>query len=228
MGPSSLTFRDGIVLDLAKEFPQEHKLIAVSMSGGVESTALLLLLIERYGIKNIHVFTKHIEGRRDWESVNATRLASLIGVNSSNIHILNNNYKGFGLSENINFMQKAKEAVNYDAWFSGVNQLLFARTAPIDDSLIEKNRLRGVYTPFIKLFKRHTIEISYLLHKEHFLLNTYSCTTQAKAHCGRCYCCWERARGFAELNLIDKAIYEIEWKNILAECFHSNKHIVKQ
>jgi hypothetical protein len=34
-------------------------------------------------------------------------------------------------------------------------------------------------------------------------------------------------RGFAVLGEKDKATYNVEWKDILNECYYSDKHIVK-
>jgi 7-cyano-7-deazaguanine synthase in queuosine biosynthesis len=226
MGQSSLTLRDGTVVDLDREFPSNLKTVALSMSGGVESASLLLLLIQRYGAENIHVFSGGIEGRRSWESKNAKNICAYLGV--KNFTVIYDNFRFMTPEENGRLLNIARKHTNYDAWFNGANKLLFAETKVQTDDAINKLREHKVFLPFIKLFKQHTIDIMFALGRTDVLYKTLSCTIQDTTHCGECYCCHERVRGFAVLGEIDQAIYDRGWDEMLEACFYSDRHLVNK
>ena len=196
------------------------------MSGGVESAALLLLLIERYGKENVHVFSGIIRGRRSWEAQNAEALCKYIGV--ENFHAVDEEFQFMGNQDNYKLRLAGLRLVpSIDGWFNGANKLLFAPTNINTQEQLDAINRRNVFLPFIQLLKHHTIDILYQLGREDVLYQTFSCTAQSGQHCGKCYCCHERVRGFATLDEIDEATYNVEWNDILKECFYSDKHIVK-
>ena len=227
MGQSSLILRpDNKILDLDKEFPSRFKTVGLAMSGGVESAALLLLLIERYGKENVHVFSGIIHGRRSWEARNAEKLCKMIGV--SNFHAIDKDFRFMGNEDNGKLRLTGLSLVpSIEGWFNGANKLLFAPTNVTTQEQLDVINKRNVFIPFIQLLKHHTIDILYQLGREDVLYETFSCTERSDRHCGVCYCCHERVRGFATIGEKDKATYNVEWSDILNECFYSDKHIVK-
>lgn len=229
MGKGCLNFRDGTELDLDYAFPTELKTVAMSMSGGVESAALYLLLERFYGKDNVYVFSAHID-RRDWEAEKAKALCEYLHVShSTHFRVLNDNFHDMSPLENKRLRMMARKAVRFDGWFNGANKLLFAPTKILSNDHKQLVRSEGVYLPFIDLLKQNTIEIFYLLGRQDVLWNTHSCTINHfdEGHCGKCYCCHERVRGFGVLGEKDKATYNVEWEEILNECYYSDKHTVK-
>ena len=224
MGKGSLTFKDGTVLDLDYHFP-DMGTVALSMSGGVESAALVLLLQKFYGYDNVNVFSGHTEGRRSWEATNADKLCEYIGV--KHFQVIKDNFQFMSPPENKRMRMIASQYVTFDGWFNGANKLFFAPTAILKQEVKDYVRNENVYLPFIDLLKQHTVEIFYMLGREDVLSKTLSCTTQSDTHCGKCYCCFERARGFAILGEKDQATYDIEWEDILKECFFSDHRFNK-
>jgi len=186
MGKGSLTFKDGTVLDLDYHFP-DMGTVALSMSGGVESAALVLLLQKFYGYDNVNVFSGHTEGRRSWEAVNAANLCKYIGV--KHFQVIKDNFQFMSPPENKRMRMIASQYVTFDGWFNGANKLFFAPTAILKQEVKDYVRNENVYLPFIDLLKQHTVEIFYMLGREDILSKTLSCTTQVDTHCGKCYCC---------------------------------------
>ncbi len=226
LGQSSIIFKDSVVLDLEKEFPREFTTVGLSMSGGVESTALLLLLIQVYGKENVHVFTGFISGRRQWESENTFKLAQEAGLSPHQIHVVDRKYEVMSPKESYDLMIQAKKIVSLDGWFNGINRLLFAQTRTKSAEEIKRINKLGIFLPFIRLYKQHTIEIFFLLDQVDLLYKTFSCTVQKHVHCGNCYCCWERVRGFATIDQKDHAIYGKTWREMLDVCYYSDLLIV--
>jgi 7-cyano-7-deazaguanine synthase in queuosine biosynthesis len=224
MGKGSLTFSDGTVLDLDYHFP-DIKTVALSMSGGVESAALVLLLQKFYGYDNVFVFSGHIEGRRAWEAENAAKLSKHIGVKY--FQVIKDNFQFMTPPENKRMRILANQYTQFDGWFNGANKLLFAPTSILKQEVKDYVRNEKVYMPFMGLLKQHTIEIFYMLGREDVLAKTFSCTVKGDTHCGNCYCCLERARGFAVLGEKDQATYDIEWEDILKQCFFSDHRFNK-
>ena len=228
MGKGCLTFKDGTVLDLEQAFPDHLRSVAMAMSGGVESAALYMLLSTTYGQENVSVFSGYIP-RRSWESEKAREFCEYFGVPAYNFFILDDNYHDMSPSDNKRMMQTARALCEYDGWFNGANKLLFAPTKIVTQEQKQAVRKANAFLPFIDLLKQHTIEIYYLLGKEDILWRTHSCTVNhyKDGHCGKCYCCHERVRGFATLGEQDKATYNVDWDNIVDQCYYSDKHVVK-
>ena len=228
MGKGSLTFSDGTSLDLDYAFPDSLRTVGMAMSGGVESAALYLLLEKFYGRENVHVFSAHIN-RRSWEAQKARDLCQYLGVDINHFAVIHDDFNSMSPPENKRLMTIGKSMCDWDGWFNGANKLLFAPTAVHTQTHKDYIRSIDVYLPFIDLLKQHTIELYYLLGREDVLAKTHSCTVNhyKDGHCGKCYCCHERVRGFATLGKKDKATYNTNWDDIVDECYHSDKHIVK-
>jgi hypothetical protein len=225
MGQSSITLFDGKVFDIEERFPAEYKTVGLSMSSGVESAILLPLLVDRYGKENVHAYTAWIPGRRNWESQRAIIMADELGVR---IRAADSNFQFMGPEENKRLREIAYSDTSLDAWFAGGNRLRFAPTFFAQKpNAIEDMRKRHIHLPFFDLLKSHTVDLHYKFHTEHLLYQSHSCTERGDIHCGKCYCCWERVRGFADIGKIDQSTYGVPWKDMLDECFHTDKHFNK-
>lgn len=228
MGKGCLNFRDGTELDLDYAFPSELKTVAMSMSGGVESAALYLLLERFYGKQNVHVFTAYID-RRSWEAKKAREICQYFGVDIEHFAVVHDRFHDMSPPENKRLRILAKALCNFDGWFNGANKLMFAPTKVLTLAHKQIVRSENVYLPFIDLLKQNTIEIFYLLGRQDVLWKTHSCTVNhfSEGHCGKCYCCHERVRGFGVLGERDQATYNVSWESMLEECYYSDKHLVK-
>jgi hypothetical protein len=226
MGKSSVTLFDGTVFDVDRAFPEAYKTVALSMSCGVESAILLPLLIDRYGADNVHVFSAVIHGRRSWEHKRATALAAM--CNARYVHSVDRGFQFMTPQENAQLREYASSKVKFDAWFAGGNKLRFSPTFTYTDpSIIERMAAKHIQVPFIHLLKSHTVDLHYKYNNEQMLFASHSCTERGDVHCGECYCCWERVRGFADIGHIDQSTYNVPWGVMLDECYHTDKHFSK-
>lgn len=219
MGQSSLILQpDGREYDLEHHFPGHLKTVALSMSGGVESTLLLLLLIERYGADNIKVFSGEYSGRRSWESVNAKATAARLGVHQHHSIFQHNPF--MSPQDNLQMFKDAKAEYGFDGWFNGTNAKLYSEPGVTSQDVVDRLSKVGYYIPFVFLEKQHTIDLYRHIDREAELYASYSCTLQPHIHCGRCACCIERVSGFAKLGKKDQATYEREWAHMVKDCAH--------
>jgi 7-cyano-7-deazaguanine synthase in queuosine biosynthesis len=231
MDKGILKFKDGTELNLDYAFPSSLKTVAMSMSGGVESSALFLLLEKFYGKENLYVFSADID-RRSWEAEKAYEICKYLSLDLNRFNkIQDNDFETNLKNKNLTLKlrNKARQNLTFDGWFCGANKLLFSKTKIITEEQKKGVRNDKIYLPFIDLLKHHTIEIFFLLQREDVLERTHSCTVNhfTKGQCGKCYCCHERMRGFASLGKEDPAKYNISREEILENCFYSDKYIVK-
>lgn len=215
---------DGQILDLENKFSSKLKTVGVAISGGIESIALLLLLLKRYGNENVKVFTAYIKGRRVWESENASRIAADLGLKHFNV--IDAGFRVMSPDEHLVLFNKASEKNAFDGWFLGSNKLLFSHSFKPTAKQTKYMKENRIHTPFIDLYKFHTIDIYFQLGLTEYLYKTFSCTERGDIHCGKCYCCYERVRGFAMLNEVDKASYALSWDEMLDSCYYSAQYII--
>lgn len=226
MGQSSLTLFDGTLFDFEERFPSKYKKVAVSLSSGVESSILLPLLVHVYGAENVYAFTGYIPGRRSWESKIAVKLAEQCGVN--NIHVVQDDFRFMDAPEQKRMRDYALRTTPIEAWFVGAHKVRFSPTYYLTDpKLLERYARLNIELPFRGLLKSHTVDLHYQFNTTHLLYQSHSCTENGTMHCGECYCCWERVRGFADGNHKDEATYGVPWEEMLQECFYTDKHFNK-
>ena len=223
---SSITLRDGTVFNLTEHFPDTSSPVSVACSGGIESTLLLYLLLQVYGANDVHVCTGVVRGRRNWESTNAVRVAQALGA--THIHPVTDNFTTMNPDEQMRMLAKVRQDHSTGNHYIGEALTWYS----VNDTSLEaeqRGRLnRGLFLPFIKarLTKRHVIDFYFQLGIESRLAQTHSCTTRGDQHCGICYCCNERVRGFHELGLIDSVTYGESWETIVAGL--DNPSIIKK
>lgn len=217
MGALNLILKPGFVdFKIEDLFPDTMQVVGLSGSGGAESTLLMYLLAERYGPENVHVFSGVVHGRRHWESGNAARMAEHIGI--KNVHLVDDDFLYMSAREQKRLITRARNhPYNCQGYFIGESLNYFSPNSTPQPIQEEINRTKhSIYLPFIKarLTKSHIIDIYFQLGIQDILFKTHSCTVQDGTHCGECYCCLERVKGFNDLGLQDKATYDRDWETI--------------
>lgn len=203
---TKLVLNDGTVFDLGVEFPSANK-VALSMSGGVESTLLAALLVNIYGADNVSVFSGQYTDRRRWESSHPKMLCKLLGIQTH--HAIPQTNHHMAPMDNWNMFIQAKQEHGFDLWFNGTNAKLFSPSNISDPADVNAINALGYIIPFVNLEKHHTIGLYYLMDLGWLLEMTHSCTElpPEQGHCGACYCCHERRYGFHVLGTDDVTIY---------------------
>ena len=186
--------------------------IGVYLSGGVDSVALLLLILTELQL-NTRLYkipvTCFTIAKRDFSVDITPKIIELCEkkFNTSIVHI-NNVQKSIN-QENIEFKTFLNLYTEYKKtlFFLGINRM------PENEIVKFKNKLKVdygrrkdrfvYYSPFLFLHKPQIIDIFYKLGHEDLLPYTYSCTMQPKIPCGNCYGCEERAWGFRFLEKED-------------------------
>ena len=219
VGKSSLILKpDDQEYSLTQHFPDHLKTVALSMSGGVVSTLLLLLLIDFYGAENIRVFSGEYRSRRSWESVNSKATAERLGIRQHHSILQHNEF--MSPQDNLQMFKTAKAIYRFDGWFNGTNAKMFDTRAVTSQTIVDKLNKVGYYVPFAFLKKEHTVDLYRHIGREEELYRSFSCTLQPHIHCGKCPCCFERVRGFDRLGKKDQATYAREWEDIVKDCSH--------
>jgi len=221
MGESSVTFKDGSTYDFDLFFPPPRRYgeikVALSMSGGVESTLLAYILASRYGANNVTVFSGQYEGRRSWESTHPAFICKQLGI-EKHIPVPQSNHF---MTPNDNWMMfvQSKQLYGFDLWFNGTNAKLFSGRNVVYQDTVERIKAQGYLVPFVWLEKWQTIELYYLLKQPYLLQLAHSCTEQPpeQGHCGKCYCCHERAWGFHTLGKTDPTTYAMPTSHVVRE-----------
>jgi 7-cyano-7-deazaguanine synthase in queuosine biosynthesis len=226
MGKDFLTLEDGIVFDFDYHFPKHLKTVALSMSGGVESTLLCYLLVERYGAENVYVFSGKHDGRRWWEAANSQEISNMLGV--TKFYSIPLTLDFMSPQENWKIYARTKLQYKYDGWFNGTNAKLFTPSNVTSSHVVDELYKQNHFLPLVYLKKYHTVGMYYKLGIEDLLYRSYSCSVQSEKHCGKCVCCLERVRGFATLGKRDQSTYSIEWDKIVDQCYHSDRYLVNQ
>lgn len=188
------------------------KSIGVYMSGGLDSAALLCLLLSTTPVDvPVSCFTVR---KRDHSIPYATRIVKQISKHFDRpiTHVLNieNDYKAFldGYIGNtpINKLMLMNPGMRL---YMGLNR------APLPDIKIFNNTLKIRYgdqcfdnpafaSPFLNTNKPDIIKHLYDLGCEHIIPYTKSCTvSETHIPCGNCYSCEERAWGFEMLGKVD-------------------------
>lgn len=214
LGPSELQTNFTLdIIGLIKTTPRSIDSIGLYFSGGIDSTALLLLLITE--LKNI--------GKIDTIPINCFSIAKQDFATTITPRILTAVQNKFKVSINhingIENYNNDKELIDNKIFLNNFvkykNTFYFAannRMPPA--SIVEfKNKLKVdygyrqnkliYYSPFLFLHKPQILDIFYKLNCEDLIPYTYSCTMNETTPCQNCYACEERAWGFKMLNKID-------------------------
>lgn len=197
-------------------FLEEASTAGVFWSGGMESTLLLLLCIEKYGKDNVHAFTQKFVyadnrqvGMRNYDTF-AAAIAEVIGFNNHHIVEISPETGPFNMLR----LETYDEAINIvpdlDVLYAGINQIEFGKMddATIQQMLVEPFKDKTLLkTPFVDMAKTDTVNMYYQYGFEQILPMTRSCHKLTQNHCGRCDNCRERKFAFTEAGRTDPTIY---------------------
>ena len=188
--------------------------VGVYASGGLDSTALLCLIlselqnINRHDIPVICFTIKKSDGPTYYATRLIKKVEEQFGVSLQHVNNITNDYlpdqKGNIGSGPIKFI---KQYVPNMVVYMGIN-----RTAPDDvrpfSERLEINYGLSIHTPsysapFLFMHKPQILDILYQLGCDDLIPYTHSCTVQEIGACGKCYSCLERQWGFDALGKID-------------------------
>lgn len=189
---------------------QPVKDIVVYMSGGLDSTALLCLVLTKYiGIKPIRAVTLE---KNDFSiqvsSVVLKAVSKKFGVYIEHTNHIENDIKDRGLLSGKSIQKLTHD--NYGSLFVMGNNNMPPET-------IKKFKNKIIYygeeiynphyvSPFLHLHKPQILDIFYKLNCEDIIPYTYSCTVQPNIPCNNCYACEERRWGFEMLGKVDPLV----------------------
>lgn len=214
LGPSELqtefTFD---ILGLLQAETRPIESIGLYFSGGVDSTALLILIITE--LKNIGKINSipincYSVVKHDYATTITPKILATIQhkfeVRINHVNFIEN-YKHS--KENIHF----KTFLNTYLQYKNTYYFVANNRMPHESLVIFKNKLKVdyghvknkvvYYSPFLFLHKPQILDIFYKLNCEDLIPYTYSCTMNETTPCQNCYACEERAWGFKMLNKID-------------------------
>jgi len=193
--------------------------IGIFMSGGLDSTALLSLIItelkntDRLEQTKIIAFTVK---KPTLEPIYAKRMLDLItkhfNVEIQHDNNLENSIKHYNsgtmdLKQITNMLSKYHEILMY----AGFNNAPPKEIKPFDGDLGFIYKSSNAYrTPFLNMLKPQMINLYSKLEIEHLIPYTHSCSKWPIGRCNQCYSCNERNWGFSELGLNDPETIHLE------------------
>jgi hypothetical protein len=200
--------KDQTIIDM--DIPEHLNHIGVMLSGGMDSTLLLFLILEKLSSleKNISLtvfnvpkndskthsrkIVNFIENKYN-RSINLIHLGDITLPHNKVINVP----VGYILDNKL--VDRLYSGVNQNPPFNIPNVVSPKRRDPNDT--IPDN----LSFPFIRLYKTHILEI----YEQFDILDlanlTRSCEQKKDTKCNLCFHCYERAWAFKELNLIDKS-----------------------
>jgi len=214
LGPDNLSTEFDFNFEEAnKKLQKKYNKIGLYFSGGIDSTALLLVIIneliktEKINQIPIHCFTII---KKDFATDNSVKVIEKVKA-KFNIEIQHTNYiPNYKNLEHVLGVPLLRQLYldNIDTlFFTGINK------TPSEELVKFKNKLAIhygyfkdrtlYYSPFLYMNKTQILDIFYKLNCEDILEHTYSCNVHPTMPCGDCYSCEERAWGFQLLNKND-------------------------
>lgn len=188
-----------------------HRRVAVYFSGGLDSAALLMLVLaelERTGRHDVPVLALTVEkkdGAQDWAAGLFQRIRTKTTQPLQHINGIANDEPAIsqgrvGLASlQAVWRDYAADTIIY----AGINQQAPDDVRPFEQSLqIQYPRHHAYFqSPFYDLHKPQIVDLLIQLGHEDLIEHTHSCTVQAQGECGSCYSCMERAWGLTALSL---------------------------
>lgn len=186
--------------------------VGLFLSGGLDSSALLFLIIEelnRTGRQSlpIHIWTCN----KPPDPENAGRLVDIISKEYNRELIRHDNFevsdeaKANGVFDFQSTRDAYCEFDSIELYMAGNNS--WEKTQWADHNFHNYPTLPWSYPeephvtyPFLNMLKPQMIDIYYKLGKEHLIQYTYSCSKKYPPACEKCYSCKEAAMGFKLLN----------------------------
>ena len=217
LGPSVLATNFEFAIDDAnKKHTRNYDSIGVYLSGGIDSVALLILILtELKSTGNLDKLpiTCYTVNKRDFSTDIAPKIVKLLEDKfDTSISHINDMPNLSGSMDNVtiktfidNFIKNRNRL-----FFVGINKMppkelvSFKYTLKVNYGNV-KDRII-YYSPFMFLHKPQILDIFYKLNCEDIIPYTYSCTVQPNIPCNNCYACEERSWGFKMLEKSDPLV----------------------
>lgn len=202
---------------------QNIKNIGVFLSGGLDSAALLCLIISELKSINqidnfkIYCFTVDKgEGQVVYATNVVKEVSAIFNVNIEHVVFLNEGYTSRPGRIGADTYNKIADYTSNIIFYQGINNVppidiktfnsTFEGYDVTEVSNLGKNTL---LFPFLYLHKPQILDIFYKLNCESVIQYTQTCTERSVGKCGTCYWCEERAWGFEMLSKQDPLNPEI-------------------
>lgn len=183
---------------------QQNKTYGLLLSGGLDSSILLYLLIKSNPSINLRIFTipktdgaaLYVNPIIDYYNKKFNLcLPHAVHVGDPTVH-----HRKQSTTAVIDILQN--HAVDY--LFIGINQnppeLNSLPGAPLRD---KQSTHPKVIFPFVDMYKDEILQIMYDEGQEDLINLTHSCTEQQVGRCNKCWQCTERAWAFKQLDKLD-------------------------
>lgn len=218
LGPAGLTSEINFTIPKTTLQNNEVKRVGVFVSGGLDSSALLCLVLAELKNTNklndilVTVFTiVKGEGSTYYAHRIVDAIAKHFGVTLIHVNnVLNDEDSMLAGRAGSEAILRVWEEYHHDMiLYMGVNNMAPDDIRPFDQKLkIVYQEAKAYRSPFISLHKPQILDIYYKLGCEDIIKYTHSCTAQAVGSCNECYSCKEREWGFTALN--KEIIYTID------------------
>lgn len=206
-------------LPLARKMNYEINKLGIYLSGGLDSAALLCLILAELQATNnqdnysVHCFIVDKNEDQVQHALNIIKEAEKIFDVNINFDVYNNeldNYTKPGRISNRVYKQIGDQHTGI-IFYQGLNDIpssdikTFNSTFEGYNNLTKYSKLgnKPAHFPFLKLHKPQILDIFYKLNCESVIQYTQSCTRESTKQCGECYWCEERTWGFSMLDKID-------------------------
>jgi hypothetical protein len=188
--------RDSRALNIPYWCPNSFNKVGIAFTGGIDSTALMCMLLSVYPPDSIHIF--HVE---HYATPIMYKVAARLGITSISIVPAPTSMH--------NMMRElclyANENTDVEAVYLALNE-----NQVVGDESAYFNI--GVRVPFSQFNKQHAIDLIYKLNYGFIIHECHSCEREESIielqHCGECSHCKERMEGFKLLGLEDPATYK--------------------
>ena len=188
---------DNRTIDISYWCPPSFQNVGITFTGGVDSTALLCMLLSVYPPQSIHIF--HVN---HYATPVMYKIAAELGID--NITIVPTPTSTHSMMKEI--CSYVFETTEIDAVYLALDE------TQVSGNESSKHFNIGVRLPFAHLNKQHTIDLLYKLNRGSIVHKCYSCVREELItdlqHCGQCSQCNERKKGFKLLGIEDNTAYK--------------------
>ena len=175
----------------------DYDKIAVSFSGGMDSTLMLYLLLKEKELRGlsteIHCFTATQVGTKI-HSQNVLALPEFAG-------------KVVHHTDCDNPISESVKPMTLKLLDEGWQVFAASNATPLEDiggryppRPAKNSEVKNLHLPFVFLFKYHIVDSYFRLGIDHIIETTHTCTEWIHGECGECFACREKFWGFEKIN----------------------------
>ena len=199
---------------------QNFKNIGVFLSGGLDSAALLCLIISElqktHEIDNFKIYCFTVdkgEGQVEYAVNVISEVKRIFSVELEHVIVPNEGYTNRPGRIGSDTYKKISEYTEQIVFYQGINNVPPKDLVTFNSSFegynvkeVSSLQNKALFFPFLNLHKPQIVDILYQLGCESVIQYTQTCTERSAGRCGTCYWCEERAWGFKMLGKQDPAI----------------------